>query len=171
MRRILLATALVVPAVVGVAVALAGHGSERATPRQLGQLGDPGVFVKQLVVQIVRDDYERAWQTLHPAHKQVASEWEYVDCELTAPMPGKLVSVKVLRVFDKPVFVPGLWRVVESKAVTFRLTLREPLLEETAVVTHTGHAVAVDGRWTWILPDERFEVYRSNSCVGGGPTA
>lgn len=169
MRRILLVGALAVLAIVGATtVALAGHGAERAAARPLG---DPGVFVKRLVVQMAKDDYAHAWQTLHPAHKRVASRWEYVDCELGTPIPGRLVSVDVLRVFDKPVLVPGLWRVVDSKAVTFRLTIRETSLRRTARVTHTGHAVPVNGRWRWILPPDRFEVYRSNLCLGEGPRA
>jgi hypothetical protein len=40
----------------------------------------------------VRDDYARAWLTLHPAHKAVARRWTYVDCELLSPIPGDIVS-------------------------------------------------------------------------------
>lgn len=165
-RRIFLPGALVAAAVAAATMAVAGHGSGRAAGRPLG---DPGAFVKKLVVQIVRDDYAHAWQTLHPAHQRVASKWEYVDCELGSPIPGQLVSVKIVRVFDERVFVPGLSRVVESKAVTFRLTIKAPALGATSRATHTGHAVPVDGRWRWILPPDRFEVYRSNLCLGAGP--
>jgi len=170
MRRILVVGILMVLAVVGATtVAFTGRGVEQAAARSLP--GDPGVFVKRLVVQMAKDDYAHAWQTLHPAHKRVASKWEYVDCELGTPIPGSLVSVEVLRAFDKPVLVPGIRRVVDGKAVTFALTIKVPGLKETTRVAHTGHAVPVNGRWRWILPPNRFEVYRSNLCLGGGPEA
>jgi hypothetical protein len=168
MRGILLGGVLGL-VVAGTAVAVTAHGAERKAARSLA--GDPGVFVKRLVVQMAKDDYAQAWQTLHPAHKRVASKWEYVDCELGTPIPGSLVSVKVLRVLDKPVLVPGIWRVVDGKAVTFALTIKAPALKESTRVTHTGHAVSVNGQWRWILPPNRFEVYRSNLCLGEGPKA
>jgi hypothetical protein len=53
---------------------------------------------------------------------------------------------------------------VPSKAVTFRLKLSEPVLDESVIVTQTVHAVGVDGRWRWILSPKRFGIYRSRSC-------
>lgn len=154
-----------------VAGSLAAGGEDRTAAAAARPLGDPGVFVKQLVVQMARDDYARAWETLHPAHKRVASRWEYVDCELGAPIPGRLVSVKVIRVFDSPILVPGLERVLESKAVTFALTIKVPGVRQATRVTHTGHVLKVNGRWRWVLPPDRFELYQLNLCLGEGPTA
>jgi hypothetical protein len=62
--------------------------------------------------------------------------------------------------------VPGDTGVVDSKAITFRLKLSEPVLKESVIVTKTVHAVAVDGRWRWILTPQRFGIYRSKLCPG-----
>jgi hypothetical protein len=37
------------------------------------------------------------------------------------------------------------------------------------VVTQTAHAVAVDGRWRWILSPERFATDRPGSCPNDVP--
>jgi hypothetical protein len=37
-------------------------------------------------------------------------------------------------------------------------------LAEPLVVMHTGHAVAVGDRWTWVLPPARFAEYRAGRC-------
>jgi len=44
-------------------------------------------------------------------------------------------------------------------------------IEGGVVVTQTAHAVAVDGRWRWILSPQRFATYRSGACPAYGPPA
>lgn len=139
-------------------------------PAERPALGDPGGFVERLIVQIVRDDYARAWLTLHPAHKAVARRWTYVDCELLSPIPGDIVSLKIVGVTGKRVLVAGAGR-LPAKAVTFELVLREPALDENVVVTHTSHVVEVRGSWRWILTPERYGLYRAGTCAGNGPSA
>lgn len=128
---------------------------------------DPAAFVERLVVQIVRDDYARAWLTLHPAHKAAAPRWTYVDCELMSPIPGRIDSLRILRIQDQLHFVPGLGR-RQVTAVTFRLVLSGIGRVE---ITHTSNLVEVDGRWRWMLTPERFELYRAGACAGAGPAA
>jgi hypothetical protein len=139
--------------------ALAGAAAPRAAAPDSP---DARTFVKRLVVQMVRDDYSRAWLTLHPAHKAVAPRWEYLYCELKSPIPGSIQSLDVVRVVDEPVAVPGVGR-VRGKSVTFRLVLRG-----LGTVEHTSHIVSVDGGWRWILTPERYQLYRSDSCGGNG---
>jgi hypothetical protein len=55
--------------------------------------------------------------------------------------------VSVINVSDKQLEVPG-----------------EAGTTDPIVVTHTSHAVAVAGHWTWILPPERFAEYRAGRC-------
>ena len=62
-----------VVAVLALAGALAGAAAPRASAPAAP---DAQAFVKRLVVQMVRDDYSRAWLTLYPAHKAVAPRWE-----------------------------------------------------------------------------------------------
>ena len=142
-----------------VLAALAIAGSASAALRQ-----DPGVFVKRLVGQMVRGEYGRAWLTLHPAHRRVASRSEYVACELASPISGEVASLRVQRVVDRRVLVAGVGR-VRAKAVLFRLVLRDLASGDTAVVTHTGHAVALRGAWRWILRPERYALYRADGCA------
>jgi hypothetical protein len=147
-----------------VAVAIAAL-SGAAAPKAAGPARpDPAAFVERLVVQIVRDDYARAWLTLHPAHKAVATRWTYVDCELLSPIPGRIDSLRILRVERTRHPVPGRGRLPVT-AVTFHLVL------SGVEITHTSNLVEVDGRWRWILTPERYELYRAGSCAGDGPSA
>jgi hypothetical protein len=149
---------------VGVGVALwAGGGSGSAEQ----PTDDPAVFLRGIVSGIAANDYGAVWQKLHPAQQRVASRAVYVRCEHLTPIPGHLDWIRVVAAKDERITVPGDAGMVDSKAVTFRLKLSEPVLKESVVVTKTVHAVAVDGSWRWILTPERFGVYRTKSC----PTA
>ena len=127
-------------------------------------MGDPVVFLEGVVRQIARNDYATAWQTLEPAQQRLVPVGEYVRCESTSPIPGHLASIRVLRSFDERVNVAGSQSgVVDTKAVTFRLTISEPRFA-SVVVTHTVHAVHAGQRWAWILPAKRLQLHRSGTC-------
>src|SRR5215210_1855018 len=115
-------------------------------------LGDPASFLTTVVEQIAGNDYADAWLSLHPAQKLVADREAYVACESQSPIPGKLASVNVLSVSDEQVRVAGEGTSA-GKAVRLKLSIGG-LGGDPVVVTHTGHAVAVAGNWTWILPPE-----------------
>ena len=87
-------------------------------------------------------------------------------CEQLTPIPGHLDWIRVVASKNERINVPGDDGVVDSKAVTFRLKLSEPVLKQSVIITKTVHAVAVDGRWRWILTPERFGIYRSKTCPG-----
>jgi hypothetical protein len=125
---------------------------------------DPAVFLRGIVTGIAANDYDTVWQKLHPAEQRVATRATYVRCEQLTPIPGHLDWIRILSAKDERINVPGDTGIVDSKAVTFRLRLYEPVLKEAVVVTKTVHAVAVDGSWRWILTPERFGIYRSKSC-------
>jgi hypothetical protein len=148
-----------VVALLAVAGALAGAAAPRASAPAAP---DASAFVKRLVVQMVRDDYARAWLTLHPAHKAVAPRWEYLYCELKSPVPGTIQSLEVTRVADEAFTLPGVGT-VRGKSVAFRLVLRG-----MGTIEHTSHVVAVRGGWRWILTPERYQLYRGNGCGGNG---
>ena len=143
------------------ALAFATSSASAACPTARG---DPGAFVAGVVSDIAHNDYERAWQSLHPAHKRVAPVAEYVRCELLSPMLGELQSITVLDVSDRRVQLVPRARPVLAKAVTVRLVLSEPTLGQTQL-THTAHAVPVGARWAWILPRARYLLYRSDRCA------
>jgi hypothetical protein len=124
----------------------------------------PGPFMARLVVQKALGRYDAAWKTLHPSHKRVAARTEYVECERLTPFPGLIKSAKVTRVFADPVSIAGMTAPVPSKAVTVRVAVWTAVTSIPVVVTHTFHAVAVNGKWTWILTPERFEAYAADAC-------
>jgi hypothetical protein len=148
-----------VVALLAVAGALAGAAAPQASAPPAP---DAQAFVKRLVVQMVRDDYARAWLTLYPAHKIVAPRWEYLYCELKSPVPGQIQSLEVTRIVDGAFRVPGVGA-VRGKSVTFRLVLRG-----LGTIVHTSHIVAVHGGWRWILSPERYQLYRTDGCGGNG---
>jgi hypothetical protein len=153
--------ALLAAIAVGTAFATVGVAgmSQRGVDR-----GDPVVFLKGVVRQIAGNHYARAWKSLAPVQKRLVPKDEYVRCESASPIPGRLTSLKVVRTFDEPVQIPGADATVTSTAVTFRLTITEPSLHDSVVLTHTVHAVPAAGRWAWILPPARFELHRSGTC-------
>jgi hypothetical protein len=126
--------------------------------------GDPVAFVERVVGAVVDDDYRRAWRTLHPAHQLVAPLDDYVSCEWREPIPGRLQSIAVLGVADARRSILGVGTHVPSKAVRLRITIRDMATGERVVVTNTFHAVPVDGRWRWVLPNDRYTLYRSGGC-------
>jgi hypothetical protein len=128
-----------------------------------GPSGDPAAFVTQIVGYIVADDYTSAWGSLYPAHKLVALENEYVDCEMQRPVASTLGSVDVVRVRDRKLHVPGEAGRVDAKAVTLRISLKNSLgTRET--FRHTFNAVPVGTHWTWILTPSRYALYRADGC-------
>jgi len=144
---------------VGLAVWAGGRHDEATQP-----VGDPVVFLRGIVTRIADNDYDRIWPSLHPAQRRVATRTVYVNCEALTPIPGHLDWIRLVRSKDEQINVRGDRGIVPSKAVTFRLKLSEPVLDESVIVTQTVHAVAVDGRWRWILSPKRFGIYRSRSC-------
>jgi len=139
---------------------LAGGGTAAAAPTT-----GAGPFIKTVVRQIVTNDYEHAWLSLHPAQQQLVPQADYVRCELQTPFAGRLVWVKVARVANARFAVGGLAGRVTGKAVTVRIRLADDSIGVAFTVTHTAHAVKVSGRWRWILPAARIGLYASGDCA------
>ncbi len=136
-----------------------GSSSHAAQPAD-----DPVVFLRGVVRQIAANDYDGVWQKLDPAQQRVATRKAYVQCEQLTPIPGHLDSVRLVSVKDEQITVVGDKGSVTSKAATFRVTISEPALKEKVSVPMTAHAVAVDGKWRWILSADRYAFYRSSRC-------
>jgi hypothetical protein len=165
--RALAAAAAVAGLAAGLAVWLASRdgGSANARPKD-----DPVVFLSGIVRAVAANDYERVWPTLHPAQQRIATRPLYVRCEQLSPVAGHLDSLKVVRAVNRRISVAGAGEdLVDSKAVTFEVTLSEGSTGASVVVRQTAHAVAVDGRWRWILSPRRFATYRSGDCPTDAP--
>ena len=129
----------------------------------------PGLFMSSLIREKATGQYELAWKSLHPLHQAVAPEKVYIDCENQTVFPGHLIKVSVVRVKDEPVRIAGEQESVASKAVTLKVAVNSPGIPRPVVVTDTYHAIAVEGRWTWILTAENFAQYKSGRCPGTAP--
>jgi hypothetical protein len=127
-------------------------------------------FLKAVVRQIVSNDYEHAWLSLHPAQQKIVPQEDYVRCELLSPIPGRLAWIKIVRVANARFAVGGLPGRVAGKAVTLRIKLVDDTSGASVVVTHTAHAVGVAGRWRWILPAARIGLYSSSACAEPAPS-
>lgn len=142
-----------------VLISVRGAGSSDPIPR-----GDPATFVKGILAFVVEDEYERAWEVLHPAHQQVALLREYVDCELRTPVGAKLRAADIVRVREVLARMPGEPQRVSATAVTLRITIYQPALRSVDTFMHTFNAVAFGSRWTWILTPARYESYSTDMC-------
>ena len=148
-------------------------GSRIASPepaRAATPHASPVAFLERLIAQVVDNDYGLAWQTLHPAHQRVAPLREYVRCEELSPIPGRLTSIEIVGVRDEQLRIAGA-APVGSKAVSLRITIKNLATGQREAVATIFHAVPVEGRWRWVLPQQRYALYRANACgVGGPPT-
>ena len=146
-------------------------GSRLAAPEPASAAtpaASPVAFLEQLVAQVVDNDYGQAWRTLHPAHQQVAPLREYIRCEERSPIPGRLAAIDIVGVRDEHLRIAGA-APVDSKAVSLRITISNLATGQREAVATTFHAVPVEGRWRWVLPQQRYALYRANACGAGGP--
>jgi hypothetical protein len=165
-RLALLAGAIVVAAGAGIGVWLATGDSSSSSARPPD---DPIVFLRGVVRQIAANDYDAVWAKLHPAQQRFATRRAYVQCEQLSPIPGHLDSVELVGSAEERINVAGDSGTVDSEAATFKVTISEPVLKERVSVRMKVHAVAVEGRWRWILSAKRFAPYRANTCPGMTP--
>jgi hypothetical protein len=128
------------------------------------RLGDPGRFLRNVVADVAHNDYRHAWLSLYPPHQRVAPLDEYVACELKSPIPGRLEGVVVLRAVRTSFAVAGQARPLRGAAVTFRIRIADRSLAASVDLRATFHAVPDGGQWKWILPADRYELYRSHGC-------
>jgi hypothetical protein len=155
-----LALAFVVAAVAVVGLWTAfGDGETSAQPSET-----PSHFVSRTVATLARDDYAGAWTSLYPPHQDVAPRDEYVACEQKTPLAWKIRSLRVVRVVDRMVHVPGISDDVAAKAVTLRLRVFATSAGTEEAFSHTFTAVPVDAQWRWILTPSQYDRYSNDTC-------
>jgi hypothetical protein len=139
-------------------LALLAAGCGGSEPEQ-----QPVEFLEALLSQLYRGEHGAAWETLYGRHQEVATRREYVACEGEAPaFPGRLEQVEVLGSREEQWRVAGEAQPRESTTVTYRVTVS--LAGTPERFTGTGHLVAVDGRWRWILNPGDYAAYRAGRC-------
>lgn len=142
-------------------VVLAGCGGAAAsTPKE-----SVGVFMTRILREEINGQWGKQWSELHPGHQQLISRSQYVTCSHamgTNIATGKEVF-HVLDVRDEPIHVEGVPQRT-SKLVT--ISFRDPGITP---LTYRLHAVAVGGRWAWILGDAFLTQLDHGRCLDGAP--
>jgi hypothetical protein len=150
-------------AVALVALVLVGAGcgaSSASTPRE-----GVGVFMTRILREEINGQWSKQWAELHPGHQKLITRAQYVTCSRgmgTNIATGK-ETFHVLAVQDEPIQVRGVPQHT-SELVTIRF--KEPGIDP---LTYRLHAVAVSGRWAWILGNQFLAALGRGKCLDGSP--
>lgn len=121
----------------------------------------PGAFMEQVYRSLLVGRHGGAWDLLHPAHQALVTRARYVECAAEWPPTPKLQRFEVLEVSSAPLEVP-LIPEKESTVVRYRVTVGAG--SELDRFTATGHAVAVNGRWRWVLTTPDIGAFERGEC-------
>jgi hypothetical protein len=134
-------------------VLLAGCGGGGGAPDQPAD-----EFVDGLFTRIFAGDHASVWEDLYPPHQEVATRDRYVSCGRQEARIDASAAVEVLDVREERWQVSGEDESRDSTAVTFRITV------QGSGATNTGHLIAVDGGWRWILSPTDYEAFSAGRC-------
>ena len=162
-RRIIVGSLIAFGAAAGAVVLLLSLGAPGVGGGNSDSRDDPAIFVSQIVGLIVEDDYAAAWDSLNPAHKEIAPRREYVECELSTPIGSSLKSVDVIRAAERLLRIPAGLR-ASATAVTLRIEIENAALGTSETFKQTFNAVPDGSDWTWILTPSRYALYRDDAC-------
>jgi hypothetical protein len=126
----------------------------------------PGGFITRILKDEITGRWGLQWQSLHPGHKALITEAQYVACSRvmgTDFATGREV-LHVVSVRNDPIAVRGVPQRT-SKLVTITLHQRE----KTNGLTYHMHAVRVGGRWAWILGKPFLSSLAQGRCLDGSP--
>jgi hypothetical protein len=137
-----------------------------ATPRAhaASHFADARGFAVRIVGLIGENRYAEAWASLHPLHQQAAPLERYVQCENMTPIPGRITSLRTLRVWAAPVHVAGLPNPIRGTKVTLRIVIADRSIPARVVVVKTVSLVKVARNWVWLLPAARYAAYLAGEC-------
>jgi len=150
------------PALLLVAAALlvAGcGGGGSAAPSQ-----SAGAFITRILSEELHGQWAQQWTELHPGHQKLITQAQYVACSRalgTNIATGREVF-HVLAIEDQPIHVRDVPQRT-SKLVTITVHQRG----EASGLTYRLHAVAVGGRWTWILGNRFLDELARGRCLDG----
>jgi hypothetical protein len=145
----------------------AGRVARPAVGRTLSQSSARRFFLTTIDDK-VRGDWAKAWTSLYPPHKRVATRDAYIRCESRTPFPAPLEGLRIVGVRRADVRVPGLRRAVPGVAITVIVALRWYGPRDPIVFRHTFHLVPVQGHWTWLLSPSRYRLYARGACGARG---
>jgi hypothetical protein len=151
----------VAAAVAGLAVGGCGSGSGNAGPRE-----NVGIFMTRILREEINGKWAREWSELHPGHQRLITRSQYVACsrELRTDIGTGAEVFRVLDVRTEAIDVRGIpQRTSKLVTITFHSGgSANPL-------TYRLHAVAVNGRWAWILGSGFLSEVARGRCLDGSP--
>jgi len=139
----------------------AGCGASSAsTPRE-----GVGVFMTRILREEVNGQWGKQWMELRPGHQKLITRAQYVACskEMGTDIATGRETFRVLAVEDDAISVRGVPQHT-AKLVTIRF-----VEAGASPLTYRLHAVAVSGRWTWILGDRFLAAVGHGNCLDGSP--
>ena len=149
-------------ALFGLVLVAAACGSATAAPRE-----NVGVFMTRILREEINGQWSKQWTELHPGHQKLITRAQYVACsrEIGTDIASGNEVFHVLAVEDQAIHVSGVSQRT-SKLVT--ISFSHP---GAPALTYRLHAVAVGGRWTWILGNRFLAEIRQGRCLDGRPLA
>ena len=123
-----------------------------------------GAFVTTLIRDLGSGKTEKAWESLHPLHREQVPRARYVDCESGDRFGGAVTKVDVLDVKEEPAAIPGQFGKRPSTAVTVGVTLDVPESEESERFTLTAHVFVTGGKWSWVIGPVDYAAYMTGNC-------
>lgn len=125
---------------------------------------DLGDFYERRIDYEFKGQFGRSWDELHPGQQALVSRTKYEECrdESSDEFAGvELKSLRVIETYEDPIDVLGVPEKT-STAVTVEITVTDGSESET--VTDTFHAIAVNGKWVWILPPADVRAFKAGTC-------
>ena len=161
-RRVLTRGAAVLAAGVLLAAVAAGCGSGAAAPKE-----GVGTFMTRILREEIQGQWARQWSELHPGHQRLITRAQYVACsrEMQTDIATGGEVFHVLDVQNDPIHIQGVPQRT-SKLVTITFRQRG---KTSGGLTYRLHAVAVGGRWTWILGGRFLTAVAHGRCLDGSP--
>jgi len=159
LRRPSLIALGVLVATLALLLAGCGGGGGSAAPSE-----SAGAFITRILSEELRGQWAQQWTELHPGHQKLITKAQYVACSRslgTNIATGKEVF-RVLAIEDEPIHVRGIPQHT-SKLVTITVRQRG----EASGLTYRLHAVAVGGRWRWILGNRFLDELARGRCLDG----
>jgi hypothetical protein len=127
--------------------------------------GDPAAFVQTLIRELGSGQTGKAWEALHPLHRERVPRALYVRCERDDGFGGSVTKVDVLQVQQEQATILGQFGERESTAVTVGITLVTPDADER--FTLTAHFFESEGDWTWVIGPADYAAYMTGVCPEG----
>jgi hypothetical protein len=153
----------VVVGLVSVFAALSS-GCGGASARAPGE--NVGVFMTRILREEIKGQWARQWDELHPGQQRLITRLQYVACSRaleTNIATGREVF-RVLDVRDQPIDVRGV-----SQRTSKLVTISFHAGGSPSALTYQLHAVATQGRWTWILGPRFLKAIARGRCLDGSP--